>query len=145
MINDARDAAMLEAGGKPAQAKRPQGQGQGQGQGPRQGGPGRQNSNGPNTNGHGHGQQGQNRPARGGRTNSNQAQKTEDGFEVARGGRRDRDEQSQAQAQAQAKKDAPVRKGFSFAAAAGLVEDSEGGDEKDESEDVTKRLAEVKV
>ena len=140
-ITDARDAAIREAGGVPPaapQAKKPQGQGQGPRQGP--GGPGRQNSNGP----HGHGQGQQNRPARGGRTNSNQAQKTEDGFEVARGSRRDNREE-QAAAQAQAKKDAPVRKGFSFAAAAGLVEDTEGDDKDDESEDVSKRLAEVKV
>jgi hypothetical protein len=73
-----------------------------------------------------------------------QAQKTEDGFEVARGSRRDNREE-QAAAQAQAKKDAPVRKGFSFAAAAGLVEDTEGDDKEDESEDVSKRLSEVKV
>lgn len=83
---------------------------------------------------------------KGGRSNSSQNQKTDDGFEVAKGSRRDREPA------APVKKDAPIRQGFSFAAAAGLVDDApstereESGEKDSEgAEDVTKQLSEVKV
>lgn len=143
-INDAREQVRKEQGGAPS----PTAGGAGNRkppQAPRQNSNSNSNSNGPS------------RPNKGGRTNSNQAQKTDDGFEVAKSGRRDnRDHQSSSttstptQAAAPTKKDAPIRQGFSFAAAAGLVDEateSKDGEEKTKNgeDDVTSKLAEVKV
>lgn len=99
--------------------------------------PPRQNSNSHSMPPRGNSNSNGSRPAKGGRSNS--AQKTEDGFEIAKGSRRDRE----AAAAPPVKRDAPIRQGFSFAAAAGLVD--EGAKSEETDEDVSKRMSEVKV
>lgn len=151
-INDAREKVRQEQGGAPATSSPVTSGNRKPHQAPRQNSHSNANANGTAGNGNG-----PSRPNnKGGRTNSsNQNQKTDDGFEVAKSSRRDNRDRDQSQQQQQSaavpptKKDAPIRQGFSFAAAAGLVDEST--ESKDEAstgevdEEVTKSLSEVKV
>lgn len=155
-INDAREKARLEVEGSAGGARRQSGPGQqnpGQGQG-RRGPPARVNSHGNNANGNANGPagaptspRGNNQGQAGGRKGSNSQGRSggvvgEDGFEGVASSRSAKPTQ-QATTQ---KKDAPVRQGFSFAAAMkgvgaaiGLVEgDDEEEEEKEEKDEVKK-------